>query len=271
MRSNSRFPRVVSSVKFQFPFQESACVGQKQTVKVSLVIPALNERENLPNTVAGARLAFPDGKIIVADGASSDGTTEWAKFNKDVELVHSPVRGRGPQMNAGAAAADRQDEILLFVHADCLVPADALQRITEAIAVPRHAGGCFRVRFAETRPASLTITAALINLQSRLRRSATGDQAIWVRRAVWDELGGYQAWPVFEDIEFVDRLKRRFGRRAFVILPGMAVTISARRWREFGVFRTSLWMCVLWLGYKIGISPFRLKQWFTDVRPRVKR
>jgi rSAM/selenodomain-associated transferase 2 len=238
---------------------------------VSLVIPALNERENLPDTVAAARTAFPGQKIIVSDGGSSDGTTEWVRLNDDLEFVLAPTRGRGPQMNAGAAAADRKDDVLLFVHADCLVPVDALRRIADAIANPCHAGGCFRVRFAETRPVSLTITAALINFQSRLRRSATGDQAIWVRRSVWDELGGYQAWPLFEDIEFVDRLKQRCGPHAFVVLPGTAVTISARRWREFGVFRTSLWMCLLWVGYKIGFSPFRLKQWFTDVRPRVKR
>jgi hypothetical protein len=174
-------------------------------------------------------------------------------------------------MNAGAAAADETNNVLLFIHADCLVPADALLRIANAVSNPAHAGGCFQVRFAESYSASLSFTATLINLQSRLRRSATGDQAIWVRRSVWAALGGYKAWPLFEDIEFVDRLKKRFGRNAFVILPGNAVTISARRWREFGVFRTSLWMVLLWLGYKIGISPFRLKQWFADVRPRVKR
>ncbi|MES2458970.1 MAG: TIGR04283 family arsenosugar biosynthesis glycosyltransferase [Armatimonadota bacterium] len=240
-------------------------------MKVSVVIPALNERENLPAAVAAARTALRDAEIVIVDGGSHDGTPDWVRQQRDLRLVRSPTRGRGPQMNAGALAAQATSDVLVFLHADCLLPGSALRSITRAMGDPRTVGGCFPVRFAENAPVSLPITAALINAQSRVRRSATGDQAIGVRRAAWDALGGYEPWPLFEDIAFVDHLKRRFGRRAFAVLGGDAVTISARRWQEFGVARTSLWMCVLWAGYKIGIPPGRLKQWFTDVRPHLKR
>jgi rSAM/selenodomain-associated transferase 2 len=240
-------------------------------MKVSVVIPALNERENLPRAVAAVRAALPGAAIVVVDGGSHDGTPDWVRRSAGVRLIVSPTRGRGPQMNAGAAAPPPECDVLVFLHADTLLPPDAGERIADALRDPGTAGGCFAVRFAETTPASLPLTAALINLQSRVRRAATGDQAIWVRRDRWEALGGFRAWPLFEDIEFVDRLKRRFGRCAFVVLPGAAVAISARRWQEFGVARTSLWMCLLWIGYKAGISPVRLKRLFTDVRPHLKR
>lgn len=239
-------------------------------MNISLIIPALNERDNLPLTIAAARAALPDAEIIVADGGSIDGTAEWVRQTSGVRLVESPTRGRGPQMNAGAAACDPASTVLLFLHADCLLPTDAGRRIENAVRETRVQGGCFPVRFAETRPVSLPLTAFLINGQSRVRRTATGDQAIWVRRSAWERSGGYKPWPLFEDIDLVDRLKGQAGRRAFVVLRGTSVTISARRWLALGVARTSLWMCVLWLGYKAGVSPIRLKRWFTDVRPKKK-
>ncbi len=271
MRSKSRLPRVVNAVTI--PLFQGEVVGDEsgESVRISVVIPALNERENLPRAVAAARAAFPAGEIIVVDGGSGDGTAEWVQQNPDLKFVASPIRGRGTQMNAGAARVNAGVDALLFLHADCLLPPDALKRIVNATAAPQIAGGCFPVRFAETTPASLPVTAALINFQSRIRRAATGDQAIWVRSEVLEELGGYRDWPLFEDIEFVDRLKRQRGRDSFRVLPGNAVTISARRWLEFGVARASLWMCLLWLGYKLGMSPFRLSQWFRDVRPHLKR
>lgn len=236
--------------------------------QVSIIIPVLNERENLPATLAAAKTAFPEAEIIIVDGGSTDGTREWlrgqAGDGRRLRALESPVRGRGPQMNAGGAAAT--GFILLFLHADCLLPPDAPARIAAALESSGVAGGAFCVRFAETTPRSLPVTAALINAHARLRQAATGDQAIFARRRDWEILGGYQDWPLFEDVDFVTRLKRERGR--FVIVPS-AVTISARRWQEFGIGKTSLLMCALWVGYHLGISPFRLKRWFTDVRPHL--
>jgi len=221
---------------------------------LSVIIPALNERDNLPATIA----SLPAGvEVLVVDGGSTDGTREWVFSQPDLRMLDAP-RGRGPQLAAGALAAT--GELLLFLHADCQLPKGVLDTILAAGAT----AGCFSVRFAERKPFSLTVTAWAINAHSRLTRTATGDQAIWCSRVAYNALGGFSPWPLFEDVDFVDRLKKH-GR--FVVLP-QKVTVSARRWLTLGVGRTNLLMVVLWCGYRLGISPTTLKLWFRDVRPK---
>ena len=227
-------------------------------MQISIVIPALNERAGLPAVVATA-LAIGPAEIIVVDGGSADGTREWVRSMAALRLLESG-RGRGPQLNAGAQVAS--GEVLLFLHADCLLPPDAGVQIASALQNPDVAGGCFRVRFAERRPWSLNVVAGVINSHSRALRYATGDQAIFVRRAVFDAAGGFPAWPLFEDVEFANRVKRAGG---FVVLPAR-VTLSARRWLARGVWRTSLLMLALYVGYRLNVSPSRLKAWYDDVR-----
>lgn len=222
-----------------------------------MIIPALNERENLPDAIASV---FGACEILVVDGGSTDGTREWAQSQPGVTLLDAP-RGRGPQLAAGAARAS--GDILLFLHADCQLPEGALDAVRACHAV----GGCFRVRFAEREPRSLALTAWFINGHSTWTRTATGDQAIWVRRETYRALGGFSPWPLFEDVDFVDRLKR-VGR--FEVFS-LEVTVSARRWLTWGVGRTNLLMAALWIGYRIGVSPARLKSWFHDVRPKTRR
>jgi rSAM/selenodomain-associated transferase 2 len=224
---------------------------------VTVVIPTLNERENLPRAVVSAAAA---DEIIVADGGSDDDTREWARAQPGVRVVEAP-RGRGAQLAAGARIAT--GDVLLFLHADCRLPGDAWDRIAAALADPRTVGGCFLVRFAETEPRSLAWTALAISLHSRFTKTATGDQAVFVRRAVYDAMEGFAPWPLFEDVNFVARLRRR-GR--FVVLP-QSVTISARRWQTLGVGRTNLRMVLLWCGYRLGVPPAALKRWFADIRP----
>ncbi len=228
---------------------------------VTVVIPALNERAGLPDTVAQAQAALPAAQIVVADGGSTDGMRDWALAHPTLMLTDAP-RGRGPQMNAGAEKAS--GDVLLFLHADCLLPNDAEVQIGAALADPATVGGAFGVCFAESCKASLHRLARLINFRSRLVSEATGDQAIFVRRAAFEAAGGFPAWPLFEDMALVSRLKCQ-GR--FRIVP-TAVTISPRRWEAHGVWRTSLLMCLLYVGYKVGVSPKTLKRWFVDVRPR---
>ena len=227
-------------------------------MQLSIVIPALNERVGLPTVVATA-LAVAPSEIIVVDGGSDDGTCEWVRSMAALRLLESG-RGRGPQLNAGGRAAG--GEVLLFLHADCLLPLDAVAQIASALKNPHTAGGCFRVRFAERRPQSLNVVAGVINGHSRALRYATGDQAIFVRRAVFDAVGGFPAWPLFEDVEFARQVKRAGG---FIVLPAR-VTLSARRWLARGVWRTSLLMLVLYAGYRLNVSPSRLKAWYDDVR-----
>lgn len=229
-------------------------------MNISVIIPALNERAGLPETVANVKRCLPSAEVIVADGGSADGTREWGQAQATLHWVDA-ARGRGPQMNAGARAAS--GDVLLFLHADCLLPANAEKAMAALLADPAVAGGAFGARFPGDCPKAFHRLARLITLRSRLASEATGDQAIFVRRAAFEAAGGFPDWPLFEDFALVARLKRQ-GR--FRIAPA-SVIVSPRRWQAHGLWRASGLMCLLYVGYKAGIAPRTLKRWFVDVRP----
>jgi rSAM/selenodomain-associated transferase 2 len=241
---------------------------------ISVVIPVLNEQQALPATIAALRACRRIAEIIVADGGSTDGTVPWLQAQPDLVLVNS-ARGKGPQINAGAAAAlkalaaasqtDRADscDVLLFLHADCVISQAALDALQATLADSQIAGGAFYLRFAESRPWRLRLVAAGINLRAWLRRSATGDQGIFVRKSVFCAIGGAPDWPLFEDVELVRRIKRA-GKFAVLQPP---LTVSGRRYIEHGVLRTALRIYALRFAYWLGVPPPRLKEWFRDARP----
>jgi len=256
-------------------------------MKLSVIIPVLNERDSLPATIAALRACRVNSasvssaanterasetmisEIIISDGGSTDGTVEWVRGQQDLILVDS-ARGKGPQLNAGAARAT--GDTLLFLHADCLVSRPALDALDSALCdiefagVPVPAvealGGAFYVRFAERRPRSLHIVAWGINLRARLRNSATGDQGIFVRRDIFHTVGGAPDWPLFEDVELVRRIKQA-GK--FVVL-NPPLTISGRRYLAHGVWHTVFLVYFLRFAYWLGVPPQRLKNWFRDAR-----
>jgi rSAM/selenodomain-associated transferase 2 len=221
---------------------------------LSIIVPALREAENLARLLPVLRAAAPGAEIIVADAGSDDGTREIAARVSGVTVLDCP-RGRARQMNAGAAAA--RGESLLFLHADTALPAGFEASIARALADPDVVGGRFDVRLDN--PAwPYRLIGGLMNWRSRLSGISTGDQALFVRRAVFEALGGYLEIPLMEDIEFTSRLKRR-GRLA--ALRDRVVT-SARKWEREGVLRTVLLMWTLRLLYACGVSPARLHRWY---------
>jgi len=248
-------------------------------MKLSVVIPVLNERDSLPATIDALRACrgitesvvsetgvsktaastIMLSEIIIADGGSTDGTADWVRAQPDLILVDS-ARGKGPQLNAGAARAT--GDVLLFLHADCILSQPAFRALQSAWADNVACGGAFYVRFAERRPRSLHLVAWGINARARLRRSATGDQGIFVRRDVFQSVGGAPDWPLFEDVELVRRIKQA-GK--FVVLE-TPLTVSGRRYIEHGVFRTALLIYSLRFAYWLGVPPQRLKNWFRDAR-----
>lgn len=236
----------------------------------TVVIPALDEIADLPATVERLRALAPSpARVVVADGGSADGTREWLAREADGSwlcVVDAP-RGRGNQMNAGAAEAET--DTLLFLHADAELPADALARIERALADERTLGGAFTIRFARRpdSPRSMGVIARGINARTRATRTATGDQAIFVRRSAFERLGGYRPWPLFEDVDLVARLKRE-GRFAIVAGP---VVVSDRRYATFGPWRTTALMWRLRVRYWRGATPEELKRAFVDVRDRTVR
>jgi rSAM/selenodomain-associated transferase 2 len=237
-------------------------------MKISVVIPVLNERDALPATIAALRVCSRTAEtsvsesilseIIVSDGGSTDGTPDWVRAQPDVTLVNS-ARGKGPQLNSGAARAS--GDVLLFLHADCILSQPAFAALQSASTDSTVCGGAFYVRFAERRPRSLHIVAWGINLRARLRNSATGDQGIFVRRDVFQSIGGAPDWPLFEDVELVRRIKA-VGK--FVVLK-TPLTISPRRYLAHGVWHTVFLVYFLRFAYWLGVPPERLKSWFRDM------
>ena len=223
---------------------------------VSVIVPTLNEAPVLAATLARVRATCPH-EIIVVDGGSDDETGHVATGRADSVLT--AARGRAAQMNAGAAVA--RGDVLVFVHADTLVPSTFVAAIEHACGDPNVVGGRFDVELSPSSPL-IWLTGWLMNWRSRLTRIATGDQAIFIRRDTFAALGGFADIPLMEDIDLSRRLKRA-GRVACL---RERVTTSSRRWRAHGVVRTILLMWALRVLYFCGVGPERLAQLYRNVR-----
>ena len=221
-------------------------------LKLSLILPTLNEEANIGAALEAAQPLRRRGvEILVVDGGSADRTTAIAAPLSDA-VIMAP-RSRAVQMNAGAARA--RGDVLLFLHADTLLPTDADRLILDGLAASGRLWGRFDVAIASPRPL-LRLTAGLMNWRSRLTGIATGDQAIFVRRTVFQSCGGYPNLPLMEDIALSSALKQ-VGRP--LCLPHRVLT-SARRWERRGVVRTIFLMWRLRLAYFFGADPARLAE-----------
>lgn len=228
-----------------------------QPPALSIVVPMLNEHASIAATLSALRAGAPDAEIVVVDGGSDDDSKSIARVLCDL-LLEAP-RGRANQLNAGAARAS--GEVLAFVHADTIVPRSFAADIASAMRNPAVAGGRFDLKLDD--PAlPYQIIGWLISVRSRLSRTGTGDQAIFVRRQVFQRLGGFPNLEICEDLDFARRLKRA---GAVICLRSRVVT-SARRWQRAGLVRTVLRMWTIRLGYLAGVSPSRLSRWYADVR-----
>ena len=213
-----------------------------------MIVPVLNEAGALPRTLQALLSQPGDFEVIVADGGSSDDTAALARAFPGVRLLAAP-RGRGAQMNAGAAAA--HGETLLFLHADTRLPHGALVRLETNLrsGAPWQAGA-FRHRFEPT-DWRLRLVSAGNNLRCRISRVYFGDQAIFVSRELFERVGGFAEVPVLEDVIFCERLREH--TRA-VLLPE-AITTDARRFLHHGVWR-STWRGLLILArHRLGLNP----------------
>jgi rSAM/selenodomain-associated transferase 2 len=215
-------------------------------MRLSIIVPVLDEAARISAALdALAPLREAGHEVIVVDGGSRDGTAALCQGRAD-RVLSSP-RGRAHQMNAGAALA--RHAALLFLHADTRLPRDGAERVAEALADGAD-WGRFDVRIAG-RSSLLPLVAALMNLRSRLTGIATGDQAIFVRRELFQRIGGFAEQPLMEDIALCARL-RRINRPACL---RQRVTTSGRRWDERGALRTIWLMWRLRWRYWRGASP----------------
>jgi rSAM/selenodomain-associated transferase 2 len=227
---------------------EAAEVGPTKRA-VSIIVPTLDEASGIVEALRALQPLRARGvELIVVDGGSRDATIERAA--RWADLVLAAPRGRAAQMNAGAARA--RGDVLMFLHADTRVPASADVLVRSAMAQGRT-WGRFDVRITG-RARLLRVVAMLMNWRSRLTGIATGDQAMFVRRDVFERLGGFPSQPLMEDVELSRRL-RRVGRPACL---GAPATTSGRRWESRGVWRTIFLMWRLRWRYWRGDSPVAL-------------
>lgn len=220
------------------------------------MIPALDEEANL-EALLPALVGRAGIECIVADGGSADRSVEVARAS-GARVVVAP-RGRARQMNAGAASAT--GEILLFLHADTLLPEGFDALVRSALARPGVALGAFRLGICAHGIAFRLIELA-VALRSRFLGRPYGDQAIFVRAEAFRETGGFPDLPILEDLAFVLRLRAR-GR---VAIAPARVSTSARRWLSDGVWRTTLRNQGAVWAWRVGVSPERIAAWYHGCR-----
>ncbi len=217
---------------------------------ISIVIPARNEAPNIAATLVPLQVWREHGhEIIVVDGDSVDTTAALAEPLCDRLVRAAP--GRATQMNAGAAAAS--GDLIVFLHADCVLPSDAEAKLSALACRDRDHWGRFDVRLDARAPVYRLIETSM-NWRSRLTGIATGDQAIFVSRMLFESSGGYPYIALMEDIALSARL-RRYMRP---ICLTTCVKTSARRWQRHGVVVTVLKMWCLRAAFFCGVSPDRL-------------
>ncbi len=177
-------------------------------LKLSVIVPMLNEERAIAATLDAIRAGAPVAEIIVVDGGSVDGSVRIARSRCDAVIVAPP--GRAAQMNAGAARAS--GDAMVFVHADTIVPASFGRDIESAFEDAAVVGGRFDVRLDDPHPLCGLI-GAMISLRSRISKTGTGDQAIFVRRKTFAALGGFANIPICEDLDFTRRLNAQAASR----------------------------------------------------------
>lgn len=223
---------------------------------VSVIVPTFDEEDVLPGVLDHVEELAGRWELLVADGGSRDSTAEIARA-RGVRVVRAPG-GRPGQLNA--AAREAGGELLLFLHADSRLPAGAYGSLASATADPGLAGGNFALRFDGGDRFARVLSAAYA-LQRRFG-FYYGDSSIWVRRDVFDRLGGYRELEIMDDYDFVRRLE---ACHRTACLPGPART-SDRRWRRSGLARTLLSWWVIRLAYLAGVPPKRLAGLYRRIR-----
>ncbi len=219
-------------------------------MKLSIIIPTLNEGHSIVAILQRLQPLREGGdEVIVVDGGSDDQTLGLAAPRVDHAVQTQP--GRARQMNYGAALAT--NEILLFLHADTALPDGADQLINRELSPTKRVWGRFDLRLSGDH-FMFRVIERMINLRSRLSGVATGDQAIFVKKAVFDLVGGYAEIPLMEDIALTKTL-RTLSRGCCIRPP---VVTSSRRWERHGIFKTIRLMWWLRLQYLLGRDPVRL-------------
>ncbi|MCB2193621.1 MAG: TIGR04283 family arsenosugar biosynthesis glycosyltransferase [Deltaproteobacteria bacterium] len=218
--------------------------------RISVIIPTLNEEAGIAACLARV-VSTSEVEAIVADGGSHDATVKIAR-QAGAKVITAP-KGRAPQMNAGAEAST--GDILLFLHADTLLPRGWEAEVRRILARPGVAAGAFSFRVSR-RSAGLRFIELAVAWRCRLASMPYGDQGLFMRQQEFKAVGGFPALPIMEDCEIVRRLKKR-GR--IIVSPAPAIT-SARRWRRRGILYTTAFNSLVVVAFYLGYPPSLLRR-----------
>ncbi|MCP4253066.1 MAG: glycosyltransferase family 2 protein [Candidatus Scalindua sp.] len=213
------------------------------TIEISIIIPTLNEEATIGQCIEAVS-DIPDTEVIIADGGSTDRTVEIAEKHRNVKIVTSLI-GRGVQMNKGAGYAS--GDILLFLHADCVLSREAVLNVRKEIGSSSFVGGALKIRLLSDKLPYRLIEMG-INFRSKIFKLPYGDQGLFVKRSVFEELGGFREMPNCEDLDFVCRLKKQ----GEITMLDERISSSIRRWENHGIMRTSLRNQYLLVSYVLG-------------------
>lgn len=219
-------------------------------------MPVFNEAQLLPEKLTSLKALNADEMVFI-DGGSTDGTQQLLEASG--VTWYTGVRGRAAQMNLGAGKC--KSDIILFIHIDTEIDENNISAIKSAMKQQDLAGGRFDIRLSGHHPA-YRIISWFINIRSRWSKISTGDQAMFVRRAMFEQMGGFADLPLMEDVEFSKRLKRQGN----VACLRQRVTTSSRRWQQHGIIRTVLLMWRLRLLYWLGTPAEKLAAMYQNAR-----
>jgi rSAM/selenodomain-associated transferase 2 len=225
------------------------------TIRISVIIPTLNEADNIDRTLASIPIS-PQVEVIIVDGGSIDRTVEIAQ-TKSVKIL-TATGGRAIQMNAGASVAT--GEILLFLHADTILPPDFVRLVRSAllpVAASMPVAGAFALSI-DAPQWRLRLVEWGANWRSRYGQMPYGDQAIFLTANTFQQVGGFPELPLMEDFQ----LMRQLGRLGRIEIVSTPVVTSARRWLKRGIFQTTAINQLIILAYLAGVSPTQLSRWY---------
>ena len=227
-----------------------------QATSCSIIIPVLNEASLINSIIdhIDKLVCHEKPEIIVVDGDPEAGTLR-AITHDHVRKIKSP-RGRGRQMNEGAKGT--KGDVLLFLHADTELPLDALRLIATAMQDKRYAAGAFDLGIKSERFIFRVIESSA-SLRSRVTSIPFGDQAIFIRKYYFEQIGGYKDIPIMEDVEIMGRIKKRGGK---IVVIRQKVLTSSRRWEQEGILRCTFRNWLLQMLYILGISPHTLSKFY---------